>query len=370
MIATQKEIVLTLDAGGTNFVFSAMQGGEFIVENYRLPAEGHDLEKSLKNILNGFHHINDQLQAKGLTANAISFAFPGPADYPNGIIRDLHNLTGYKGGVALGPMLNKAFGVPVYINNDGDLFALGEALGGFLPKINALLKESGSTKRYHNLVGYTMGTGLGCGIVSNGTLHIGDNSAGSEVFLLPSTVLEGENAEEGSCIRAVKRFYNDFSHSNDADELTPKDIFDIAEGHKKGNQIAAVNAFAKAGENLGGVLCAINAPIDAPIVIGGGLSGALKYILPSALEVMRSSYSNGIKKAIAKVYDFTNPEEQKAFIEEKGKKIKVPFSEEYVFMNEEQKIAIGVSQLGTSEAIALGAYAFAVGKLKAEEIQL
>jgi len=40
---------------------------------------------------------------------AISFAFLGPADYPNGIIGDLHNLPGFRGGVALGPMLEEKF---------------------------------------------------------------------------------------------------------------------------------------------------------------------------------------------------------------------------------------------------------------------
>jgi glucokinase len=64
---------------------------------------------------------------------AISFAFPGPSDYPRGIIGDLGNLPCFRGGVALGPMLEDTFEIPVFINNDGDLFAYGEAIGGFLP---------------------------------------------------------------------------------------------------------------------------------------------------------------------------------------------------------------------------------------------
>ena len=45
---------------------------------------------------------------------AISFAFPGPADYPNGIIGNLPNLTAFRGGVALGPMLEEKFQLPVF----------------------------------------------------------------------------------------------------------------------------------------------------------------------------------------------------------------------------------------------------------------
>ncbi len=71
---------------------------------------------------------------------AISFAFPGPADYPAGIIGDLPNLPAFRGGVALGPMLEEKFGIPVFINNDGDLFVYGEAIAGFLPYVNGLLE--------------------------------------------------------------------------------------------------------------------------------------------------------------------------------------------------------------------------------------
>ena len=60
---------------------------------------------------------------------AISFAFPGPADYPNGIIGGwLPNFPSFRDGVALGPFLQEKFGVPVFINNGGDLFAYAFAL--------------------------------------------------------------------------------------------------------------------------------------------------------------------------------------------------------------------------------------------------
>lgn len=43
-------------------------------------------------------------------------------------------------------MLENEFKVPVYINNDGDLFAYGEALGGVLPEINAMLEKTATPK--------------------------------------------------------------------------------------------------------------------------------------------------------------------------------------------------------------------------------
>ena len=98
-------------------------------------------------------------------AQALSFAFPGPADYPNGIIGDLKNLPAFRGGVPLGPLLAETFGAPVFINNDGDLFAYGEAMAGLLPEVNGMLEAAGSPKRFRNLLGVTLGTGFGAGLV-------------------------------------------------------------------------------------------------------------------------------------------------------------------------------------------------------------
>lgn len=45
---SDNRIVLTLDAGGTNMVFGAMKGGEFVVEPLNLPSNSHDLDMCLK----------------------------------------------------------------------------------------------------------------------------------------------------------------------------------------------------------------------------------------------------------------------------------------------------------------------------------
>ena len=198
-------IVLTLDAGGTNMVFGAMKGGEFITDSLTLPAHSDTLDLCLGTMVEGFREITGRLGEKPA---AISFAFPGPADYPNGIIGGyLPNFPSFRDGVALGPFLSKTFGVPVFINNDGDLFAYGEALGGILPEVNAMLEAAGSSKRYRNLIGYTFGTGFGIGMVVNGELNRGDNSC-VETFCLPLRGRSDIIVEDGIAIRAVKRLRN------------------------------------------------------------------------------------------------------------------------------------------------------------------
>ena len=239
-------IVLTLDAGGTNMVFGAMRGGEYISEPITFPSNAHDLDLCLETMVKGFEAVIANLDGK---PSAISFAFPGPADYPNGIIGGyLPNFPSFRDGVALGPFLQKKFGVPVFINNDGDLFAYGEALGGALPEINTRLEEAGSAKRYKNMLGYTFGTGFGVGMIVNGELNRGDNSC-VETFCLPHKKLSGVIVEEGVAVRAVKRVYSELS--GDTAQLEPTDIFDIAEGKRAGTAEAAAKAFAEMGEIAG-----------------------------------------------------------------------------------------------------------------------
>ncbi len=155
--------------------------------------------------------------------------FPGPADYPAGIIGNLPNFPSFRGGVALGPYLEEKFGIPVFINNDGDLFfAYGEALTGALPEVNLRLEKAGSIKRYKNLLGVTLGTGFGAGVVINGDLLMGDNAAGGDIWCFRNKKYQQYIVEESVSIRAVQHVYRELS--GDTSALTPKDIFDIAEG--------------------------------------------------------------------------------------------------------------------------------------------
>ena len=215
---------------------------------------------------------------------AISFAFPGPADYPAGIIGNMSNLPAFRGGVALGPMLEDHFGIPVFINNDGDLFVYGEAIAGFLPYVNDLLEKAGSPKRYKNLFGVTLGTGFGGGIVRDGELLIGDNSVSGEAWLLRNKLDPSVNAEEGASIRAVRRVYAEIAGLTLDEAPEPKTIYEIGIGQAAGHRAAAVEAFRRLGEVAGDAIAQALTLIDGLAVVGGGISGAAGLFLPSLVE--------------------------------------------------------------------------------------
>ena len=362
MYTFDKRIVMTLDAGGTNFVFSAIQANKEIVDPITLPSNGSDLERCMETLVAGFSAIKMKLPEEPV---AISFAFPGPADYLNGIIGDLKNLPAFQGGVPLGAFLKLKFGIPVFINNDGDLFAYGEALAGALPEVNRMLKEAGKTKEYKNLIGITLGTGFGGGVVRDGELFIGDNGAAAEVWVIRNKRNPRYGVEEGISIRAIRREYAEIS--GDQRELTPKDIFDIAEGVAKGNPDAAREAFARAGEVLGDTLATINAVVDGIAVIGGGLVAAQKYLMPAVLNALNGSFEDPggdpIDRMEMKAFFLNDPNDVIRFLEPTTREIPVPGTNQTVNYDPVKRMGIVITKLGTSKATALGAYAFALNEL-------
>ncbi len=363
MYRNDNRTVITLDAGGTNFVFGAMRANEFIVEPITMPSNADNLDKCLATLVSGFEQVIARLDCKPV---AISFAFPGPADYPNGIIGGyLPNFPSFRDGVALGPFLEEKFGIPVYINNDADLYAYGEALAGALPAVNEKLKALGSGKQYKNLLGYTFGTGFGMGFVTDGELHIGDNSC-VETFCLRHKLHPDVMVEEGVAVRAVKRVYKEQSGVDDP-TLEPKDIYDIAEGKREGDKEAAAKAFATMGEVAGDAMATAVTIVDGLIVIGGGITAAGKYLKPALLGELRSQIhtldGGTLNRVQMKVYDLDNEAEFEEFARGEQRTIKVYGTDKEVTYDPQKRIGVMFSKIGASTAISLGAYAFALNEI-------
>lgn len=374
MYNTDQRTVVTLDAGGTNLVFGAMRGCEFVVEPLTLPSQAHNLDLCLQTMVEGFRTIIGRLDCR---PEAISFAFPGPADYANGIVGGfLPNFPSFRQGVALGPFLSKTFGMPVFINNDGDLFAFGEATAGVLPEINARIAAMGGDLQFRNLLGYTFGTGLGVGSVVNGELNLGNNSC-VETFCLPFKHNHGNMVEDFAAIRAITRVYGELT-GNPGHGLTPRDICDIADG--KADEVsgkvptleeteAAREAFRRFGEAAGDAMATAVTLTDSLIVLGGGLTGASRHILPSLLKELRSNLKtldgSDVGRVQMKVFDLDDPLEFEQFVKGESRPLKVYGFDETVSYDPMKRTGVCLSHLGASRAIQIGAYTYALSRLDA-----
>lgn len=362
MYTNDHRIVMTLDAGGTNLVFSAIRGGKAIVTPVTLPAEAHCLAACLGNLVCGFTEI---LAALPEAPVAISFAFPGPADYPAGIIGDLPNFPSFRGGVALGPFLEETFHIPVFINNDGNLFAYGEALAGALPFVNSRLEAAGSKKRYKNLLGVTWGTGFGAGVVIDGRLLSGDNGTGGDVWCFRNKKYPRYIVEESVSIRAVQHTYA--ALSGDTGAKSPKEIFEIAEGIRPGHPEAARAAFADLGEMAGEAIATALTLVDGLVVIGGGLTGASNYIFPALFKELNAQTGmrngNCFNRLQMQAFNLDNPDEFDAFARGQSVEITIPGTNRSVAYDPFKRTGILLSKLGTSQAVSLGAYIYALNHL-------
>ena len=358
-------IIFILDAGGTGFKFSAVQEAREIIEPFTIPSAASSLEEVLQKLITGFRECETRC---GQKAAAISFCFPGPADYPQGIIGDLENLPAFRGGVALKQMLENEFQVPVFINNDGDLFAYGEALGGLLPEVNHLLEQQGNPKRYKNLLGVTLGTGFGAGIVINKVLLNGDNSAGGEINRFRNPIHPNTSAEDSISIRAVRRVYGIEAGIDFDDTPLPYDIYRIAMGQMPGNKEAALKSWEELAIALADVLANAISLVDGIIVIGGGLSGAWPVFMPTLIKKMNEPFTglNGkpLSRMETEAFNLMEADDMIRFTEKSGKMIDVPFSNQQVWYDPTKRIGVGVTKLGTSSAVAIGAYAYAMEQLK------
>lgn len=363
--------ILTLDAGGTTFVFSVIKDAKISAKKVEIELtteNKNNLDSCLQIIISGFKKTKEISNEK---IDAISFAFPGPADYKLGIIGKLANIPCFNNtnGVALGPLLEDIFNVPVFINNDGDLYAYGEALAGTLPLINQKLKDNNSSKQYKNLIGLTIGTGYGAGIVSDKYLLKGDNICAGEIWITSNRLNSQINAEEAISGRAVKYFFSKKANINFDNCPETKEIYKIAKSQDNPQNIFAQEAFEEMGRFLGDSIANIFALFDGIVVIGGNVSKANEFIIPG----IKSELSNNFKKlessqknnrVTQEFYCLNNENELNDFLKMQENKIFIPYSNKELNYNSVPRVAYMFSNFNTSEMICIGAYYYAAEQLK------
>ena len=152
--------------------------------------------------------------------------------------------------------------------------------------------------------------------------------------------------------------------------LEPKDICEIADGKRPGDVEAAKKAFAELGEIAGDAMATAVTLVDGLIVIGGGITAARKWIMPSLLRELRAKIhtlgGEELNRVQMKVYDLDDEEEFREFAKGAQRPLKVYGTDRYVVYDPQKRIGVTISKLGASRAISVGAYAFALSQLDAQ----
>jgi len=160
-----KRKLIGVDIGGTKIKAGLIIDNQ-IVEKYEIKTPSDkSKEEVLKSIADCIHHVYTP------EVEGIGIGVPGMVDIKNGIVKYVNNIPTWK-EVKLKEYLEKIFNIPVLVNNDANCFVAGE-------------KYFGKAQALNNIVGITLGTGLGGGIIINNHLHNGLGTGAGEVGYLP-----------------------------------------------------------------------------------------------------------------------------------------------------------------------------------------
>lgn len=285
-----KKVAIGVDVGGTNTAIGVVdaEGNVMVKDNIPTPSHGDvdmyisDLAAAIKELIKSVKLLNNDVEILGVGVGAPN------GNYYNGTIEYAPNLS-FKGVVHFVKLLRNHFPEleAMALTNDANAAALGEMIYG-------------GAKNMKNFVMFTLGTGVGSGIVVNGDLVYGHDGFAGEcghTTLVPGGRNCGCGAKghlEAYCSApGMKRTAFELMVKYNAtdslladksfNELDSKMIFDAAE---KGDKIA-IEVFEKTGAWLGqGLADTVHHLSPEAIFLFGGPTAAGDYIFKPTKENM------------------------------------------------------------------------------------
>jgi len=250
---------LGIDIGGTNIVAGLVNAKGRILKRTTFKA-GKDILNTL------FRAISD---VKTRKIRGIGIGTPGPINLEKGSVGKMLNLP--LKNLALRSMINKRFGLRTEIDNDANCFVLGEAVYG-------------AGKGCKNVVGLTLGTGVGGGIVINQRIYHGRNNAGE---LGHTTInFDGPKAKCGNhgCLETYLGKKGVMKLARGLKAKEPLDVYRLA---LKGNK-QALKVWKEYGTMLGiGIANMINSLDPDIFVVGGNVSKAWRFFSKSMMSEVK-----------------------------------------------------------------------------------
>ena len=269
--------VVGVDVGGTKIAVGA-------VANARAHEvlESPTVTSSASALLDGLEATFRKVVAHAGQPSAVGVGVPSQVDYRTGTVEQSVNIP--LTGVALRDELARRFGVPVFVDNDANCAALAEA------------QLAGATE----LLMLTLGTGVGGGVVTDGTIFRGADGLGAELghfSLSPDGPPCPGNCPNHGCVeaycsgQAVERDATELAQDKPSSALAA--LLD-ADGRVSGEDVVkvardgdtdALLVFDRLARMLGTAIAGyVNVFQPHELVIGGGLSRASDLYLDRAVR--------------------------------------------------------------------------------------
>ncbi len=285
-----KKVAIGVDIGGTNTAIGVVdaEGNVMVKSNIATPSHGDinkymtELSDAIKELIKSVKLLNADIDILGIGVGAPN------GNYYNGTIEYAPNLS-FRGVIHFVALLKEKFPeLPaIALTNDANAAAIGEMIYG-------------GAKGMKNFVMYTLGTGVGSGIVVDGNMVYGHDGFAGEcghTMLIPGGRLCGCGAKghlEAYCsapgmkrtafeIMVRDNATNSLLANKSFNELDSKMIFDAAE---KGDKVA-LEVFEQTGKWLGqGLADTVHHTSPEAVFLFGGPTAAGDYIFKPTIESM------------------------------------------------------------------------------------
>ena len=260
-----------IDLGGTN-----IRGGLVSEENLSsILSQKINASGSVDDVVQELFSLVDNLVNP--STKAIGIGVPGLVDTEQGIVYDVVNIPSWK-QVPLGQLLGDRYHLPVFINNDANCFALGEFYFG---------KGKGSD----SMIGLTIGTGLGSGIIIHKKLYAGRNGGAGEFGMIDYLDKYVEYYASG-------QFFQNIYHT-DGEIVFKK----AKEGNKE-----AIGMYEEMGVHLGNAIKTILYALDVELIIlGGSVRHAYPFFQKTLWQSIQSFvFQNAVRNLRIEVSELEN----------------------------------------------------------------
>jgi len=225
--------VIGIDLGATNIRGAVVSGdalSEIITRRIHTKGTKEQVLGDVYSLIDAL--IDDEVKAIGI-------GVPSVVDVKRGIIYDVIHIPSWK-EVHLKELLEDRYHIPVFVNNDANCFALGE-------------HYFGKGKGVADMIGVTIGTGLGSGIIINHHLYAGKNCGAGEFGMVDYL----DNNIEYYCSGSF--FQNVYG-------LNGEDVFKKA----KNGDAQALKLYGELGTHLGNAIKIIMYTYDTGLIVLGG----------------------------------------------------------------------------------------------------
>jgi glucokinase len=266
-----KETVIGIDLGATN-IRGACVNENIISEirSQRIRSRGTELE-----VLDDVFALTDKLSDHKIAA--IGIGVPSVVDIEEGIVYDVQYIPSWK-EVHLKKWMEERYHIPVFVNNDANCFALGE-------------HYFGKGKGYHSMIGLTIGTGVGAGIIINNKLYPGHNCG----------------AGEFGCVDYLDKIYEYYcsgSFFKNVYGLDGEEVFQKA----KQNDAQSLELYKELGTHLGNAIKMIMYTFDPQLIIlGGSVRFAYDYFQKTMWERIKTCvFSKSIGRLQIEISELEN----------------------------------------------------------------